>query len=299
VYKIADEFQKRKGTEQKNVPEPHDATMPVGSAKPPAIDDPDTQETNLSPVLSIPTPLTPHGPTPPSPLSDFVWNSPALSSQPCTPYGPTPPSPLSDLVWSPPISNEDTTACLSTESTGSIREPPHMFALRARRKKTKAGNILSLTRDVSRPSCDFIHRPCAVCLRFRKDTKTWQPGVCRSVARCKCPRCRRHYDATGHWDTTRAASAQLYLDMVGFDVSVASTQDPLFIMHSTNQSDQSVLMGPVTQPSRHRHHEKCHHRRTQQSLKRFPLVSTLQPVLVSSPKLHAPVAQQCGYTSQW
>jgi len=27
---------------------------------------------NLSPELSIPTPLTPHGPTPPSPLSDFV-----------------------------------------------------------------------------------------------------------------------------------------------------------------------------------------------------------------------------------
>lgn len=45
MYKIADEFQKRKGTEQKNVPEPHDATMPVGSAKPPAIDDPDRQET--------------------------------------------------------------------------------------------------------------------------------------------------------------------------------------------------------------------------------------------------------------
>ena len=119
------------------------------------------------------------------------------------------------------------TSCLSSESTGSIREPPHMVALRARRKKAQAGNILSLTRDVSRPSCDFIHCPCAVCSTFRKDTKTWQPGVCRSVAGCKCPRCRRHYDATGHWDTTRAASAQLYLDMVGFDVSVACTQDPL------------------------------------------------------------------------
>jgi len=45
VYKIADEFQKRKGTEQKNVSEQHDATMPLGSAKPPAIDDPDRQET--------------------------------------------------------------------------------------------------------------------------------------------------------------------------------------------------------------------------------------------------------------
>jgi len=39
---------------------------------------------------------------PPSPLSDFVWRSPELSSQLLTPYGPTPPSPLSDLVWSSP-----------------------------------------------------------------------------------------------------------------------------------------------------------------------------------------------------
>ena len=130
---------------------------------------------NVSPVSSIPTPLTPHGPTPPSPLSDFVWHSPGLSSQPYTPYGPTPPSPLSDLVWSSPISNEDSTACLSTESTCSIREPPHMVALRARRKKANTGNILSLTRDMSRPSCEFIHCTCAVCLTFRKDTKTWQP----------------------------------------------------------------------------------------------------------------------------
>ena len=97
---------------------------------------------NSSPELSIPTPLTPHGPTPPSPLSDFVWRSPVVSSQPSHPYGPTPPSPLSDLVRSSPISNEDTTTCLSPESTGPIREPPHMVALRARRKKAKAGNIL-------------------------------------------------------------------------------------------------------------------------------------------------------------
>ena len=89
---------------------------------------------NLSPVLSIPTSVTSYGPTPPFPLSNFVWHSPALSSQPYTPYGPTPPSPLSDLVWSSPTSNEDTTACLSAESTGSICEPPHMVALRARRK---------------------------------------------------------------------------------------------------------------------------------------------------------------------
>ena len=34
---------------------------------------------NLSPVLSIPTPVTPYGPTPPSPVSNFVWHSPALS----------------------------------------------------------------------------------------------------------------------------------------------------------------------------------------------------------------------------
>jgi len=95
----------------------------------------------LSPVLSIPTLVTPHGPNPPSPLSDFVWHSPALSSQPHTPYGPTPPSPLSDLVWSLPISNEDITPCLSSQSIGSIREPQHMVALRARQKKAKSGNI--------------------------------------------------------------------------------------------------------------------------------------------------------------
>ena len=88
----------------------------------------------LSLVLSVPTPVTPHGLTPPSPLSDLGWHSPALSSQPQTPYGPTPPSPLSDLVWSSPISNEDTTPCLSSESIDSIREPQHMVALRARRK---------------------------------------------------------------------------------------------------------------------------------------------------------------------
>ena len=249
-----------------------------------------------SPELSIPTPITPHGPTLSSLLSDFVWRSPVASSQPYTPYGHTPPSPLYDLVRGPPISNEDTTSCLSTESTGSIREPPHMVALRARRKKARAGNVLSLTRDVSRPSCDFIHCPCAVCSTFRKDTNTWQPGVCRSVAGCKCPRCRRHYDATGHWDTTRAASAQLYLDMVGFDVSVACAQGPLITTTpSTNQSDQPVAMGPVTQPSRHRHRAQYHDRRTQQSLKRFPLVSALQPVLVSSAKLHAPVAQHTAF----
>ena len=66
---------------------------------------------NSSPELSIPTPLTPHGPTLSSPLSDFVWRSPAASSQPYTPYGHTPPSPLYDLVRGPPISNEDTTFC--------------------------------------------------------------------------------------------------------------------------------------------------------------------------------------------
>jgi len=173
---------------------------------------------NLSPVLSISTPVTPYGPTPPSPLSDFVWRSPVLSSQLHTPYGPTPPSPFSDLVWSSPTSNEYTTSCLSSESTSSIREPQHMVALRARRKKAKAGNIFSLTRDVAHPSCEFMHCTCEVCLKFRKDVKTWQPGVCRSVARCKCPRCRQHYDSTGHWDPTRAASAQLYINMVGFNV---------------------------------------------------------------------------------
>jgi len=97
---------------------------------------------NQSPVLSIPTPVTPYGPTTPSSLTDFVWRSPELSSEPLTPYGPTPPSPLSDLVWSSPASsNEDTTSCLSPKSTGSICEPQHMVALRIRRKKANAGNI--------------------------------------------------------------------------------------------------------------------------------------------------------------
>ena len=157
---------------------------------------------NLSPVLSIPTPVTPYGPTPPSPLSDLVWSSPASS-------------------------NEDTTSCLSPKSTGSICEPQHMVALLIRRKKANAGNILSLTRDVARPSCEFIHCPCEVCLTFHKDAKTWQPGVYRTVTGCKCPRCRRHYDSTGHWDPTRVTSAQLYLDMVGFNVSVSCEQGPL------------------------------------------------------------------------
>jgi len=148
-----------------------------------------------------------------------VWHS----SQLHTLYGPTPPSPLSDLVWSSPTSNEDTTACLSSD----ICEPLHMVALWARRKKAKTGNIFILTRDVARPSCEFIHCPCAVCLPFRKDAKTWQPGVCCSVAGCKCPRCRRHYDSTGRWDSTLAASAQLYIDMVGFTVSVSCAQGTL------------------------------------------------------------------------
>ena len=52
---------------------------------------------NLSLVLAIPTPVTPYGPTPPSPLSDFVWRSPALSSQPAPLMGPHHP-PLC-LIW--------------------------------------------------------------------------------------------------------------------------------------------------------------------------------------------------------
>jgi len=129
-------------------------------------------------------------------------------------------------------------------------------------------------------------------LTFRKDAKTWQPGVCRSVAGCKCPRCRRHYDSTGHWDSRRATRAQSYIDMLGFNMSVSCAQGPLITtMHPTNQRNQPVTMGPVTQPSRHRHREQYHDRRIQQSLKRPPLVSALQPVLVSSAKLHTPVAQ--------
>jgi len=50
-------------------------------------------------------------------------------------------------------------------------------------------------------------------------------------------------------------------------------------------------MGPVTQPSWHRHREQYHNRRTQQALLRPPIVFALQPVLASSHKLHTPVAQ--------
>jgi len=143
-----------------------------------------------------------------------------------------------------------------------------MVALRVRRKKANAGNIFSLARDVAHLSCEFIHCPCVVCMTFRKDAKTWQPGVCRSVAGCKCPRCRRHYGSTGHWDPTRVVSAQLYLDMVGFNVSVSCEQGPLdATMRPTNQIHQPVPMGPVTQPSRHRHREQYLDRRTQQALR--------------------------------
>jgi len=228
---------------------------------------------NLSLVLSIPTLVTLYGPTPPSPLSDLVWSSPASS-------------------------NLDTTSCLSPKSTGSIFEPQHMVVLQIRIKKANAGNILSLTRDVAPPSCEFIHCSCEVCLTFRKDARTWQPAVSRTVAWCKCPRCRRHYDSTGHWDPTRVASAQLYLDMVGFNVSVSCEQGPLdAAIRTTHPSRQPVPMGPVTQPSRHRHREQYHNRRTQQALIRPPIVSALQPVLASSAKLHTPVAQHTALVS--
>ena len=158
---------------------------------------------------------------------------------------------------------------------------------------------MSLTRDVARPSCEFIHCPCEVCLTFRKDAKTWQPGVCCTVAGCKCKQCRRHYDSTGHWDPTRVASAQLYLDMVGFNVSVSCEQGPLdATIRPTNPSCQPVPMGPVTQPSRHRHCEQYHNRRTQQVLMRPPIVSDLQPVLASSDKLHTLVAQHTALVRQ-
>lgn len=47
-----------------------------------------------TPVSSIPTPITPYGLTPPSPLSDFVWRSPVSSNEQTTPgLCPTPSSP--------------------------------------------------------------------------------------------------------------------------------------------------------------------------------------------------------------
>jgi len=83
---------------------------------------------------------------------------------------------------SPESSNEHT--CFLSHHTSKICEPQHMIALRMRRKKAKAGTLLSITRDLSRPPCDFIHCSCAQCQIFRQDSETWQPGSCRAVVGC-------------------------------------------------------------------------------------------------------------------
>ena len=109
--------------------------------------------------------------------------------------------------------------CFVSHHTSKICVPQHMVALRMRRKKAKAETLLSITRDLSRPPCDFIHCSCAQCQTFRQDSETCQPGSCRAVVWCKCPRCRLYYDSTGHWDPKRAGNAKLHCDIAGFDVS--------------------------------------------------------------------------------
>jgi len=63
------------------------------------------------------------------------------------------------LFPSPKSSNEQT--CFVSHHTIKFCEPQHMIALRMRRKRAKAGTLLSITRDLSRPPCDFIHFSCA------------------------------------------------------------------------------------------------------------------------------------------
>jgi len=86
------------------------------------------------------------------------------------------------LFPSPESSNEHT--CFVSHHTSKICEPQHMVALRMRRKKAKAGTLLSITRDLSSPPRDFIYCSCAQCQIFRQDSETWQPGSCRAVVGC-------------------------------------------------------------------------------------------------------------------
>jgi len=143
--------------------------------------------------------------------------------------------------------------CVVSHHTSKICEPHHMMTLRMRRKNAKAGTLLSITRDLNRPPCDFIHCSCARCQTFRKDSDTWQPGSCRTAVGCKCPRCRQYYDSTGHWDPKRAAHAKLHCDMASFNVSeVCDTLQPTFICSQT----QSVIIGPTNRSARHRQLEQ-------------------------------------------
>ena len=114
-----------------------------------------------------------------------------------------------------------------------------MIALRMRRKKAKAGTLLSVTRDLNRPPCDFIHCSCAKCQAFRKDSETWQPGSCQTVVGCKCPRYRQYNDATGHWAPKQAAHAKLHCDMASFNVSkVCDTLQPTSILSSIDSVEE-------------------------------------------------------------
>jgi len=167
-----------------------------------------------------------------------------------------------------------------------------MIALRMRRKKAKAGTLLSITRDLSRPPCDFIHYSCVQCQIFRQDSETWQPGSCRAEVGCKCPRCRLYYDSTGHWDPKRAANAKLHCDMAGFNVSkVCDTLQPTSICSKT----QSVIIGPTNRPAWHRQLERYRQRRPAQVVSRASLMedrATTPEVVVMSPRnITTPVAQ--------
>ena len=53
--------------------------------------------------------------------------------------------------------------CVVSHHTSKICEPHHMIALRMRRKNAKAGTLLSITRDLNRPPCHFIHCSCTQC----------------------------------------------------------------------------------------------------------------------------------------
>jgi len=161
-----------------------------------------------------------------------------------------------------------------------------------RRKKAKAGTLLSITRDLSRPPCDFIYCSCAQCQTFRKDSETWQPGSCRTVVGCKCPRCRLYYDSTGHWDPRQAANAKLHCNMAGFNVSkVCDTLQPTSICSRT----QSVIIGPTNRPAWRCQLEQYRQRRAAKAVSSASLIegrATIPEIVVMSPrKITTPVSQ--------
>jgi len=173
------------------------------------------------------------------------------------------------------------------------------MALRMRRKKAKAGTLLSITRDLNRPPCDFIHCSCAQCRTFRKDSDTWQPGSCRTMVGCKCPRCRQYYDSTGHWDPKREAHAKLHCNMAGFNVSkVCDTLQPTSICSQTH----SVIIGPSNRPASHRQLEQYRQRRAAQEVTPVSLMEgqapTLEAVVMSPRKITTAVAQHRALVRQ-